>query len=126
MWKMYNPNPHGKHVGDCTVRAISIATNKPWYDVFFGLALQGATMCDMPSANAVTTAYLRSIGFKRRTMPETCAECYTVTDFCKDHPHGVYILGIGTHMVAIIDGNYWDSWDSGNETPVYYFEKAED
>lgn len=126
MWKMHNPNPQGRTVGDCTVRAISIATNKPWYDVFFSLALQGAIMCDMPSANAVTTAYLRSIGFKRRTIPETCPECYTVTDFCKDHPHGVYILGIGTHMVAIIDGNYWDSWDSGNETPVYYFEKSED
>ena len=125
MWKQCNPNPKGKYVGDCTVRAISLATDKPWHEVFFGLALQGAVMCDMPSANAVTTAYLRSNGFRRRTIPETCPECYTIKDFCNEHRQGVFIIGTGSHFVAVIDGQYCDSWDSGNESPVYYFERID-
>lgn len=126
MWKQCNPNPNGKLVGDCTVRAISIAIGDDWETTYFGLALQGLVMADMPSANAVTTAYMKNKGFKRRTIPDTCPDCYTVKDFCADHPHGTYVLGIGTHMVAVIDGCYCDSWDSGNETPVYYFERNEE
>lgn len=125
MWKIYNPNPQGRTVGDCTVRAISIATGNGWIETYLDLCLFGMLMADMPSANAITTAYLKKQGFQRKTIPETCPDCYSVKDFCKDHPRGVYILGIGTHMVAIIDGNYWDSWDSGNETPVYYFERED-
>lgn len=126
MWKQTNPNPNGKYVGDCTVRAISIATDKSWDDVFFGLALQGLVLADMPSANSVTTAYLKNKGFRRRTIPETCPDCYTIKDFCEDNPKGTYITGTGTHMVSVIDGDYYDSWDSGNETPVYYFERNEE
>ena len=125
MWKMCNPNPNGKFVGDCTVRAISLATDKPWHEVYFGLCLQGAVMCDMPSANAVTTAYLRNNSFRRRTIPETCPDCYTIKDFCNEHDRGVFIIGTGSHFVAVIDGQYCDSWDSGNESPVYFFERTE-
>lgn len=126
MWKQCNPNPNGKLVGDCTVRAISIATCNDWETTYFGLALQGFIMADMPSANTVTTSYLKRKGFKRRTIPDSYTEEYTVKDFCADHPNGTYVLGIGTHMVAVIDGNYVDSWDSGNETPVYYFTEEEE
>lgn len=125
MWKIYNPNPRGKAVGDCTVRAIAKATGDDWESVYIGLMLQGLLMADMPSANAITTAYLKANGFRRRTIPDTCPECYTVRDFCEDHPQGVYVLGMGTHVVAVVDGEYWDSWDSGNEIPVYYFERVE-
>lgn len=126
MWEQVNLNPNGKQVGDCTVRAISLATGKDWYETYFGLVLQGAVMCDMPSANSVTTAFLRNNGFRRRTIPDSCPDCYTIKDFCLDHPNGVFIIGTGTHFVAVIDGYYLDSWDSGNECPVYYFEKMED
>ena len=125
MWKMHNPNPNGKAVGDCTVRAISIATDKPWLETYLDLCLFGMLMADMPSSNAVTTAYLKSRGFKRRTIPDDYPQDYTVSDFCTNHPNGIYVLGTGTHVVAIVDGCYCDSWDSGNETPVYYFVKED-
>lgn len=53
MWKRYNPNPDGKNVGDCVIRAISAATNQKWEQTFIALALQGYMMHDMPSANSV-------------------------------------------------------------------------
>ena len=126
MWALYQPNPNGKSVGDCTVRALTKALDKSWYEVYFDLALQGAMMGDMPSANAVTTAYMRDNGFRRRTIPETCPYCYTIEDFCKDHQSGTFVIGTGSHLTTVIDSILWDSWDSRNETPVYYFEKSED
>ena len=113
-------------MGDCTVRAISTATNNGWMETYLDLCLFGLLMADMPSANSVTTAYLRNKGFRRRTIPDECPDCYTISDFCKDHPKGTYIIGTGSHLTTVIDSVLWDSWDSSNECPVYYFEKMED
>ena len=126
VWRYVNLNPRKKSVGDCTVRAIAIATGSAWVDTYLDLCLLGMLMADMPSANSVTTAYLRNKGFYRRTIPDDCPDCYTISDFCKDHPKGTYIIGTGSHLTTVIDGDLWDSWDSSNECPVYYFEKMEE
>lgn len=126
MWQYINKNPRGRSVGDCTVRAISAATDNGWMETYLDLCLFGLLMADMPSANSVTTAYLRNKGFRRRTIPDECPDCYTIADFCKDHPNGTYIIGTGSHLTTVIDGDLFDSWDSSNECPVYYFEKMED
>lgn len=47
----------------------------------------------------------------------------TVKDFCKENPIGTYILAISGHVVAVIDGDYFDTWDSGEEIPIYYWKK---
>jgi hypothetical protein len=122
MWKEYNPNPYGKKVGDCVVRAISKALDLPWEDTYTLLCVQGFMMADLPSGNSVWSALLKSKGFKRHTI-EDCPDCYTIVDFCKDHQNGVYVIGTGSHAVAVVDGCYYDAWQSGQETPVYYFEK---
>ena len=41
--------------------------------------------------------------------------------FCEKYPTGVYVIGTGTHAVAVVDGDYYDSWDSGNEVPSYFW-----
>ena len=121
-----NPNPQGSYVGDCTIRAICIATKKSWFEVYTELALKGLQMCDMPSSNQVWGAYLRDNGFKRHVVPDTCPECYTVKDFCGEHFKGTYVLGTGSHVVTVIDGDYYDTWDSGDEQPIYYWSKGEE
>lgn len=84
-------------------------------------------MSDMPSANRVWREYLKDNGFKKYLIPETCPDCYTVTDFCRDHQQGIYILGIdgnkGGHVVTVVDGNYYDTWDSGQEIPYFFWRK---
>ena len=126
MWQYTNLNPRKKSVGDCTIRAIGIATDRNWYDVYLDLCLFGMLMCDMPSSNAVTTAYLKKKGFRRRTIPDDCPDGYTIEDFCKDHPQGTFVIGTGSHLTTVIDGTLFDSWDSRNECPVYYFERNEE
>ncbi len=121
--KYFNINPTGKLVEDCTVRAISVATNETWEYTYIMLCLQGLIMHDMPHSNAVWDAYLRSLGWKRSVIPNSCPDCYTVKDFTIDNPHGRYILGTGTHAVAVIDGYVVDSWQSENEIPIYFYEE---
>ena len=119
----YNPNPERKLVGDCVIRAISKVTNQTWEDTYTGIMFQGFIMHDMPSSNDVWGRYLFEHGFKRYIVPDTCPDCYTVADFAIDHPRGIYILGPHEHAVALIDGNWWDSWDSGLTVPTYYFRR---
>lgn len=125
MWKQYNPNPNGSYVGDCVVRAISIATHNLWYDTFVELCLQALKMFDMPSSNRVWHEFLRLKGYKRHVVPTEGYNSYTVKDFCGEHFKGTYILGTGSHVVTVIDGDYYDTWDSGDEYPVYYWTKEE-
>ena len=77
----------------------------------------------MPSADRVWWALLEQMGFARKKMIDRCPECYTVEQFAFDHPRGIYILGPHEHAVALIDGNWWDSWDSGLTVPTYYFRR---
>lgn len=124
MWIEYNPNPQGKNVGDCVVRAISKALNLPWEKTYILLCVEGLMRADLPSSNNVWSKFLKSKGFKRCTIKD-CPDCYTVEDFCQEHPKGVYVVGTGSHAVAVVNGNVFDAWNSLRETPVYYFEKGD-
>lgn len=122
-WKQFNPNPSARRVGDCVIRAICKALGQNWETTYVGLSLFGFYFSDMPSANRVWGAYLKKNGFHRQLVDDYGQYAYTVEDFCRDHPSGIYILGIEGHVVCVIDGFYWDSWDSGQEIPIYYWEK---
>lgn len=125
MYSHYNQNPLGKNVGDCTVRAISKAIGKGWEDTYLALCMQGLIDCDMPSANAVWGNYLRKQGFRRHIVPDTCPECYSVADFAREHPRGTFILALSGHVVCVQDGVIYDSWNSGNETVLYYWTRED-
>ena len=99
-WKPYNPNPsNGQRVGDCTVRALCKAMGQDWETTYVGLSLFGFSLSDMPSANRVWGAYLKKNGFHRRIVDDRGQYVYPVDDFCRDHPAGTYVLGIGRPAV---------------------------
>lgn len=123
MYKFYNPNPLKKIVGDCVVRGICKLMNQSWEDTYIDLTMQGFSMYDMPTANHVWGEYLLGNGYRRHIIPDTCPYCYTVKDFCREHPTGKYLLAMGSHVVAVENGDYYDTWDSGYETPIYYWRK---
>jgi hypothetical protein len=123
MYIFKNNNPSSIRVGDCVIRAISEVTGLTWERVYLDLAIKGYLMHDMPSSNNVWGSYLHSHGFRKHIIPDTCPACYTVIDFTIDHPIGKYILATGTHVIAVINGDYIDTWDSGDEVPIYYWRK---
>lgn len=121
MFILCNPNPKRRLVIDCTVRAISILLDVSWLYVYDELSQKGREMYTPFVSNDVWDAYLREIGFKRYSLPNTCPDCYSVRKFCQDFQNGKYLLAIGDHVVAVIDGDYYDTWDSGDEIPIYYY-----
>lgn len=126
MYRYYNPNPSGRNVQDCSVRAVSMALGTDWETAYTLITANGFLMGDMPSSNSVWGSVLRSHGFYREAIPNTCPECYTAEEFAQEHPNGIYVLGFGSHVATVKDGTIFDSWDSSNEIPQYYWYKKED
>lgn len=120
-WKYYNPNPAGRTVGDCAVRAVAAALGDDvdWEDAYDLITDAGRQMCDMPSSDSVWGAVLRGAGFYRVAIPNDCPDCYTAEDFARENPEGTFVLGFGGHVATIKDGVILDSWDSSREIPVY-------
>ena len=123
MYREFNPNPTGRRVGDCAVRAVAKALGISWEEAYARLCLNGFLMGDMPSSNSVWGALLRENGFKAKTLPESCPTCYTTRQFASDHPTGVFVLGFGSHVATVGDGDLYDAWDSSEEVPQYYWYK---
>lgn len=125
MYVYYNPNPRGRwYAGDCVIRAISKTDGTDdWDKIYAALSAYGFTIGDWGNANGVWDAYLRDNGYSRHICPNDCSFCYSIADFAREHPNGVYIAATGRHAVAVVNGDWWDSWDSGREIPIYYYEK---
>lgn len=124
-WVEYNPNPVGRSVGDCSVRAIAKALGVSWEQAYALTASAGFSMGDMPSSNSVWGAVLRQHGFYRTAIESECPDCYTAEDFINDCPDGIYVLGFGNHVATAIVKNgqkvLYDSWNSSHEIPQYYW-----
>lgn len=125
MWIRYNPNPTGRSVGDCAVRAVAKALNIDWESAYDLIAANGFAMGDMPSSDSVWGAVLRQNGFYRKAIPNTCPDCYTAEDFARDNPDGIFVLGFGGHVATIEDGVIYDNWDSSQEIPQFVWYRKE-
>ena len=123
MWIEYNPNPCHKRIGDCVIRALSKVFEKSWLDTYLELAIFGAVNCDMMSSDALWGKFLKTKGFTREIPSNNLYDFYTVEDFCRDNPKGTFILAVEKHVLAVVDGNYYDAWQSGDEEIIYIWSK---
>ena len=133
MFIRYNCNPLELEVGDCVIRAISTALNFNWFMVHDELSHLSRKMADMPSSNRVWKEYLRSLGLVESVVDTECPNCITVDKFARRNNEGTYIVSTceftktndivvtGTHLVAVKDGDYYDTWDSGADIPLTFF-----
>lgn len=123
-WIEYNPNPtQSKRTGDCAVRAVAKAIDSDWETAYLNLCLNGFSMGDLPNANIVIASVLRQHGYKRMDIPTRCPDCMTVAEFCNEFPNGKYVVRTDEHIVAIENGDYYDSFDSGDEIVVFAWGK---
>ena len=119
MYIDFNPNSLGLITDDCAVRAISKALDVSWDMAYMMLAMNGMKMGFLMNHNAVIASVLRSNGFRRATIPNTCPDCFTIKDFAELNPNGVFVLGTGSHVVTVDGGDVYDAWNSLSEIPVY-------
>lgn len=120
-----NLNPIRRNTNDCVIRALALVMNKSWEEVYMELANEGLSLYDMMEVNSTWGNYLKRNGFIQAVLPNTCPLCYTLNDFCRDFPYGKYVVATGSHTVGVIDGDFFDTSDSGSEIISYYFYKEE-
>ena len=121
-----NLNPIKRNTNDCVIRALALVMDKCWDEVYIALAREGLALCDMMEANSTWGNYLKRNGYTQAVLPNTCPLCYTLKDFCEDYPIGRYIVATGSHVIAVIDSDWFDTSNSGSEIVTYYFYREGD
>jgi len=124
MWIYANPNPEEQNVPDCVIRAISIALKITWEEAYDAVVAIGRRVHNMPSADVVWGRYLYEMGFMPVKLPNICPRCISIYRFTRMYPFGTYIIGTGDHAVAVINGNYYDTWNSGDQVVSFFFRIA--
>lgn len=126
-FRFYNANPKNKFTCDCGIRAISTATQIPYNQVVMELAeMQCTTGYDVGDTKLINK-YLQSKGWIKHTQPRKADNTkYTGKEFCeRAHYYENYIANIGGHhIVAIIDGRVYDTWDSTDGCIGNYWTKG--
>lgn len=105
----HNANPLGREVNDCTIRAISLATNSTWDQTYQKLSEFARSQAIMPDEVQYIDQYLE------RNFLKLCG-CknnfqITVEKFVRDHPKGIYLITMSGHITCCIDGQIYDTFD---------------
>ena len=116
-------------VGDCQIRALCKTLNLSWVEAFdltipICRELQTYTIfdCDLKK----TKEAMRTFGFEYTGVSnKKGTKRPTVDSFAKDHPTGTFILSVAHHVVACVDGKYYDTWDSGHKSLYGYYQLIE-
>ena len=117
-WKEYNPNPKGKNIGDCTLRAYCAAFDISWeeaFDIASGIAKENASMIQYVAEKVLLEHFNCTVSDEYNKKTVKAKDRITVAEYAETHPYGTYILKIRNHVVTLKDGEYWDSWDSGSK-----------
>lgn len=122
-YRYLNLNPDNNDTQDCAIRAIALLLQKDWEEVYLGVCTEGLIKKLMPTSDTAWTSYLEKEGCVLHRLPINCPVCYTVKNFAIDHPYGRFLLKVNEHVVTVVDGYYYDTWDSGNEIALYYWRK---
>jgi hypothetical protein len=125
MFIEYNINPVANRTEDCGIRAVAVALGLTWEQAFDLLAYNARAMGDVMHSNAVIGSALRQNGFNKALIPNQCPDCYTIADFAIDNPKGDFVVGTGSHVVAVVDGNIIDTFNSKDLVPVWYWYRKE-
>lgn len=109
MFRYYNANPLGRRVNDCTVRAISLATERSWDETYEELSKFAQAQAIMLDETAYIDEYLE------RKFKKICG-CkgnvkITVGDFVEKNPVGTYLITMNGHITCCIDGCIYDTFN---------------
>lgn len=111
----------GQNVGDCAVRAIAIATEQDYKEVYNALKeLNGGNSCRNGTPKKVFKKYLTSIGWTWHPTMSIGSGC-TVHLSENELPSGRIVVSVSKHLVAVIDGVVNDTYDcTRDETRCVY------
>lgn len=108
MYRYYNANPHGRHIDDCSIRALALLTDRNWnetYEELSYLANKDSLMMD-------SVVFLEDYLDDR--YPRECHYSKTIGEFAREYPYGKYAVSTNGHLTAIVNGYIMDTFDPSN------------
>ena len=120
----YNNNPKEKRTGDCIIRALALALNKSWKEVYTDLFNLSIKMSLIVTDPKVFKKYLKDLDYTQEKMPKTLDnKRYTVEEFIDDiaHKNMTYIISIAKHVTVIKDKKLYDTWDCSHKCVGNYW-----
>ena len=108
MYQYYNNNPYNRHIDDCTLRAISLLTNRNWDEVYNELSYLASKDGLMMDSVEFIEDYLDD------RYPRECHYSKTIGEFAKEYPVGKYAVTTDGHITAIINGVIYDTFNPSN------------
>lgn len=105
----YNANPYDRSISDCVVRALSVLTNRSWYEVFDELSDLAGDVGLMFDRVEFVEDYLDE------RYSRECHYSKTVGEFAEEHPIGKYAISMDGHITAVINGTIVDTFNPSNK-----------
>lgn len=125
MFIFKNPIKENRKKQDAIIRALAIAENRSWEDVYRDICRAAFAICDNPQYFESWKYYLmgRYPG-KFRTYPKARGKArMSISHFAADHPKGTYILFlINNYVTCLMDGDQYDVEDMTNKTVLASWE----
>jgi hypothetical protein len=127
----HNQNPHNRITTDCVIRAISTATEIPYDRVVMELAELQCKIGYDDGDDKLYDKYLQSKGWIKHKQPRKDDNTkYTGKEFCEEiqthrhwyNPAIIAHVG-GHHVVAIMFGQIYDTWNSTGGCIGNYWER---
>lgn len=128
-FKYYQPNKLDlkDKYGDCTIRAISKVFDLSWQDTFIlcePIIKKYQLLPNYFFFAGQENQVVEMLGLIRyKVSNKKGSKRPTVQSFAATHPNGTYLLKVAHHVVAVVDGYYYDTWDCGNKCLYGYYEK---
>lgn len=115
-FKYHNENPYGYEEDDCVTRAITLATGEDYYEVGRKLYLVGELLnCEKLYVGCYQFLISKVYGFPEIKFNRGM----TVGDFAEQHPRGIYLIRMESHITTLVDGELWDLWNASDRKPTH-------
>lgn len=123
----FNANPKNKISADCVIRALCTAMNEPYETVYKELFEVSLKCGYVLNEKKCYDRYLKEKGWVKHSQPRKDDNTkYTGKEFCERaryYENYVAMIG-GHHIVAIVMGKVWDTWDSTDGCIGNYWTKG--
>ena len=125
-FKYYQPNEKDikDKQGDCAIRGLTKFYDISWLDAFDKLVVYARRNQVMINGIDNIKELLQDDKVEYETIYK---QKKSVSDFTSEHKQGKYLLyvrvGFGTHIVAVENGLYYDTWDCGKKLVYGYWKK---
>lgn len=124
-FNLYNNNPKNKKTTDCVVRALTLATGKPYQEVYkelFELSLKTGYFIN---EKRLEDKFLELNGFVKHKQPKKSnGTKYLIGEIDKICDNPIIIIRCAHHLTCIKNTTLYDLWDCRNKCISNYYTKA--